>query len=134
MAFARFYRQPSRPEPEAAPVEEPVGQAEVTTTEPHEESGGLSEKSLEAIITKVGKSHRGAKPLVDFVDLRVRLHRFLIDKINLRMIDKEYYDELMEARDAGRDEPPIPALSDEMIAATSKLYGDLYERMTGKDF
>ena len=45
-----------------------------------------------------------------------------------------YHDELMEARDAGKEEPPIPALSDEMVKATSELYGKLFERFTGEEF
>jgi pilus assembly protein CpaF len=57
---------------------------------------GLSEGSLRAVAERVGKTSRAAGPQIDFVDLRVRLHRFLLDKINLRMVDDEHHDELME--------------------------------------
>jgi phosphoribosylaminoimidazole-succinocarboxamide synthase len=48
-----------------------------------------------------------------------------------------YYDTLKAARDSGlpkKDEPPIPALPTEMIQLVSKLYMDLYERLTGERF
>ena len=45
-----------------------------------------------------------------------------------------YYEDLMDARDAGKDEPAIPALTEEMIKDTSSLYGDLFERLTGDKF
>jgi phosphoribosylaminoimidazole-succinocarboxamide synthase len=42
-----------------------------------------------------------------------------------------YYDELMKARFSGANEPPIPALPEDMIDRTSSLYKSLYERITG---
>ncbi|MGA1822529.1 MAG: phosphoribosylaminoimidazolesuccinocarboxamide synthase [Thermoplasmatota archaeon] len=48
-----------------------------------------------------------------------------------------YHEKLMSAREAGaskNDEPPIPALTREEIDMVSKLYGDLYERLTGGKF
>jgi len=45
-----------------------------------------------------------------------------------------YHGELMAARKAGGPEPDIPPLSEEMTAAASKLYVDLFERMTGEKF
>lgn len=45
-----------------------------------------------------------------------------------------YHEALMLARENNEPEPPIPALPDEMIAATSQLYGRLYERITGQVF
>ncbi|MGC8656000.1 MAG: phosphoribosylaminoimidazolesuccinocarboxamide synthase [Thermoplasmata archaeon] len=42
-----------------------------------------------------------------------------------------YYDELMKARSSGANEPPIPALPEDMIVKTSSLYRSLYERITG---
>ena len=48
-----------------------------------------------------------------------------------------YYDTLMAARDKGipkKEEPPIPALPPEMAEAVSRLYIDLYERITGERF
>jgi len=45
-----------------------------------------------------------------------------------------HHTELYAAREAGTDEPPIPALPDEIIKKTSKLYADMFERLTGMDF
>ncbi len=45
-----------------------------------------------------------------------------------------YYEELMDARDAGKEEPAIPALTEEMIKDTSLLYAELHERLTGEKF
>jgi phosphoribosylaminoimidazole-succinocarboxamide synthase len=43
-----------------------------------------------------------------------------------------YYDNLMNARNGKREEPPIPALPEKMINETSALYRNLFERITGK--
>ena len=43
-----------------------------------------------------------------------------------------YYQKLMDARGKKAEEPAIPPLPDEIIAETSKLYRDLYERITGQ--
>lgn len=48
-----------------------------------------------------------------------------------------YYDSLKAAREMGlpkKEEPPIPALPPEMIGQVSKLYIDLFERLTGERF
>jgi len=45
-----------------------------------------------------------------------------------------YYDELEEARAGGRDEPDIPPLPEEEIGKVSKLYIDLFEKITGESF
>ncbi|NLL94602.1 MAG: phosphoribosylaminoimidazolesuccinocarboxamide synthase [Thermoplasmatales archaeon] len=45
-----------------------------------------------------------------------------------------YHAELMEARKAGRPEPPIPALPDDMVERVSELYVSMYERITGERF
>lgn len=45
-----------------------------------------------------------------------------------------YHAELMEAREKGLPEPDIPALPQEVIDQVSKLYGDMYERLTGERF
>ncbi len=42
-----------------------------------------------------------------------------------------YYDELMNARVKGLNEPDIPPLPESMIHQVSELYVDLYERITG---
>ena len=43
-----------------------------------------------------------------------------------------YYQKLMDARSKKAEEPAIPPLPNEIIAETSKLYRDLYERITGQ--
>jgi phosphoribosylaminoimidazole-succinocarboxamide synthase len=45
-----------------------------------------------------------------------------------------YHEKLMKARDAGLKEPDIPALSQDIINRTSKLYIDMFERITGEKF
>jgi phosphoribosylaminoimidazole-succinocarboxamide synthase len=48
-----------------------------------------------------------------------------------------YYDSLKDARDRGlpkKEEPLIPALPPEMINQVSKLYMDMFERLTGEGF
>jgi len=45
-----------------------------------------------------------------------------------------YYAALMKARDAGEAEPDIPALPQDIIDRVSKLYIDMYERITGEKF
>ncbi len=45
-----------------------------------------------------------------------------------------YHGKLMEARDAGMDEPPIPALPGEEVARVAGLYSKMFERLTGEDF
>ncbi len=44
-----------------------------------------------------------------------------------------YYEELKRAREEGRDEPPIPPLPQDLIEKTSKLYVDMYKRITGRE-
>lgn len=43
-----------------------------------------------------------------------------------------YHARLMEAREKGLPEPPIPPLPEEMVEKTSLLYRELYEKITGK--
>ncbi|MBN1540117.1 MAG: phosphoribosylaminoimidazolesuccinocarboxamide synthase [Candidatus Thermoplasmatota archaeon] len=48
-----------------------------------------------------------------------------------------YHDELMKAREssvAKKDEPPIPALPESEIDMIARLYGEMYERLTGSRF
>lgn len=45
-----------------------------------------------------------------------------------------YYEALEEARASGKAEPDIPPLPDEEIGKVSKLYIDLFERITGEKF
>ena len=45
-----------------------------------------------------------------------------------------HHAELYEARQTGTEEPPIPALPQEIIDQTSALYADMYERLTGQAF
>lgn len=43
-----------------------------------------------------------------------------------------YHDKLYEARKTGSPEPDIPALPEDMVTKTSKLYVDMFERLTGQ--
>ncbi len=45
-----------------------------------------------------------------------------------------YHAKLSEARIAGLPEPDIPALPDDVTKEVSRLYGELYSRITGKPF
>ncbi len=45
-----------------------------------------------------------------------------------------YKDQLYAARDAGRNDPPIPALPPEVVQETSKIYIKLFEMITGEKF
>ncbi|MDN5357581.1 MAG: phosphoribosylaminoimidazole-succinocarboxamide synthase [Candidatus Methanomethylophilaceae archaeon] len=45
-----------------------------------------------------------------------------------------YHAKLMEAREKGLKEPDIPALPQDIIDRTSKLYVSMYERITGEEF
>ncbi|MFO8109449.1 MAG: phosphoribosylaminoimidazolesuccinocarboxamide synthase [Thermoplasmata archaeon] len=44
--------------------------------------------------------------------------------------DIGYHQELMDARDKGEDEPPIPPLPEDMVNKTSELYVSLMKRLT----
>ena len=43
-----------------------------------------------------------------------------------------YYEELKRAREEGKEEPEIPPLPSETVEKVSKLYVEMYERITGK--
>lgn len=45
-----------------------------------------------------------------------------------------YHEKLMEAREKGLAEPEIPALPDDVIDSVSRLYIEMYERITGEKF
>ncbi len=45
-----------------------------------------------------------------------------------------YYDQLSKARKQGKEEPPIPALPDEMVSSVTDIYIQLFESMTGEKF
>ena len=46
----------------------------------------------------------------------------------------DHHDELYSAREAGTEEPPIPALPQDIIDQTAALYESMFERLTGEDF
>ncbi|MEA3201506.1 MAG: phosphoribosylaminoimidazole-succinocarboxamide synthase [Thermoplasmata archaeon] len=46
--------------------------------------------------------------------------------------DIGYHEKLYAARKAGQQEPPIPALPDDVTRKVTALYVDLYERLTGR--
>ena len=45
-----------------------------------------------------------------------------------------YHKALYDARDKGEAEPDIPALPQDIVDRVSKLYVDMYERITGEKF
>ena len=45
-----------------------------------------------------------------------------------------YYDSLTEARDSGKPEPDIPPLDNDTVQEVSKLYIELYEKITGQKY
>ena len=45
-----------------------------------------------------------------------------------------YKDQLYKARDAGQNEPPIPALPPDVVQETSRIYIKLFEMITGEKF
>ncbi|HPT38009.1 MAG TPA: phosphoribosylaminoimidazolesuccinocarboxamide synthase [Methanothrix sp.] len=45
-----------------------------------------------------------------------------------------YKDQLYSAREAGREDPPIPALPDAVVKETSRIYTKLFEMITGEPF
>ncbi len=49
-------------------------------------------------------------------------------------IETGHQPKLYEARNSGAEDPPIPALPNEIITRTSELYSDMYERLTGANF
>ena len=49
-------------------------------------------------------------------------------------ISTGHQEELRLARDSGTDDPPIPALPQQVIDDTAALYASMYERLTGMDF
>ena len=49
-------------------------------------------------------------------------------------IDIGHHEALYDARERGTEEPPIPALPQEMIDRTAQLYASMYERLTGAEF
>ena len=49
-------------------------------------------------------------------------------------LETGHHSELYAAREAGTEEPPIPALPQDIIDQTSMLYADMYERLTGQSF
>lgn len=63
----------------------------------------------------------------EFVELSKEYVRQYYREIN-------YYEKLTSARKNGLTEPDIPPLSDEKIQEVSRLYIDLFEKITGKKF
>jgi phosphoribosylaminoimidazole-succinocarboxamide synthase len=49
-------------------------------------------------------------------------------------IDIGHHEVLYDAREQGTEEPPIPALPQDMIERTAELYASMYERLTGAEF
>jgi len=49
-------------------------------------------------------------------------------------IETGHQPKLYDARNSGLEDPPIPALPDEIVSRTSELYADMYNRLTGMEF
>ena len=49
-------------------------------------------------------------------------------------LETGHHSELYAARETGAEEPPIPALPQDIIDQTAMLYADMYERLTGQSF
>ena len=49
-------------------------------------------------------------------------------------IETGHQESLRLARDAGEEDPPIPALPQSVIDDTAALYASMFERLTGVDF
>ncbi len=56
------------------------------------------------------------------------------ESVRVHYLGTGHHAELYAARQEGAQEPPIPALPQEIIDQTAKLYADMYERLTGASF
>ena len=54
--------------------------------------------------------------------------------VRTHYINTGHQAELESARNEGREDPPIPALPDEIIQQTADLYSSMYERLTSNKF
>ena len=54
--------------------------------------------------------------------------------VRLHYRETGYHKELMDAREKGLPEPPIPALPKDVVKRTSDLYTSMFERITGEKF
>lgn len=54
--------------------------------------------------------------------------------VRVHYIGTGHHKVLDAAREAGTEEPPIPALPQEVIDTTAKLYADMFTRLTGGEF
>ena len=60
--------------------------------------------------------------------------RKLEEFVREHYIDIGHHEALYDARERGIEEPPIPALPQEMVDRTAQLYASMYERLTGAEF
>ncbi len=56
------------------------------------------------------------------------------EAVRQHYIDTGHHSELFESRQKGLQEPPIPALPEEIISSTAELYASMFERLTGETF
>mgnify|MGYP001024807506 CR=1 FL=1 len=56
------------------------------------------------------------------------------ESVRVHYLHSGHHAELKAARDAGTEEPPIPALPQDIIDQTAELYASMFERLTGMDF
>ena len=71
---------------------------------------------------------------------RTFFHQWVISTLEIMIMKNLYSEEtghqesLRLARDAGDEDPPIPALPQSVIDDTAALYASMFERLTGVDF
>jgi len=56
------------------------------------------------------------------------------ESVRTHYIETGHQTALKAARDAGTDDPPIPALPQEVIDQTANLYASMFERLTSQKF
>ena len=56
------------------------------------------------------------------------------ESVRVHYLGTGHHAELYAARQSGTEEPPIPALPQEIIEKTAQLYSDMFERLTGQSF
>jgi phosphoribosylaminoimidazole-succinocarboxamide synthase len=56
------------------------------------------------------------------------------ESVRVHYLGTGHHANLYKARQSGTDEPPIPALPQEIIDKTSNLYASMFTRLTGQEF
>ena len=66
--------------------------------------------------------------------IKATLSNFPKEFVRQHYISTGHQEELRLAREAGTEDPPIPALPQQVIDDTAALYASMYERLTGMEF